>query len=31
MADVMRLYSKNPKVAETRLANLLSEKDSESV
>ena len=34
MADVVRLYSKKPKTAEQRLANLLSEvlyEDSESV
>ena len=34
MADVVRLYSKKPKAAEQRLANLLSEvlyEDSESV
>ena len=34
MADVIRLYSKKPKTAEQRLANLLSEvmyEDSESV
>jgi hypothetical protein len=30
MADIIRLYSKKPDVAATRLANLLSEK-SESV
>ncbi|MCB6471445.1 transcriptional regulator, partial [Coprococcus comes] len=34
MADIVRLYSKKPKTAEQRLANLLSEvlyEDSESV
>lgn len=31
MADVIRLYSKKPEAAAQRLANLLSEKDSESV
>ena len=34
MADVVRLYSKKPKIAEQRLATLLSEvlyEDSESV
>lgn len=31
MADVIRLYSKKPEIATQRLANLLSEKDSESV
>ena len=31
MADIIRLYSKKPEAAATRLANLLSEKDPESV
>ena len=31
MADIIRLYSKKPEAASTRLANLLSEKDPESV
>ena len=31
MADVIRLYSKKPETASQRLANLLSEKDSEPV
>lgn len=31
MSDIVRLYSKNPETAAVRLANLLSEKDSEPV
>ena len=31
MGDIVRLYSKNPETAAVRLANLLSEKDSEPV
>lgn len=31
MGDIVRLYSKNPETAATRLANLLSEKEPESV
>lgn len=31
MGDIVRLYSKNPETAKNRLANLLSEKDPDSV
>ena len=31
MADIIRLYSKKPKAAATKLVNFLSEKDPESV